>query len=188
VNVVGRNEIRTERKPRAYIAGPIFNEENLSVVNQIEDMLLRAGFEIFSPYRASREIWKGRKPADCSEQDRRLVLEGNISHLHWCDLLIARIGGTADGRIDTGTCWEMGYAHALNHDWDDPRPVTLAFQPDPDGRPLNLMLSGTVHGYATSWPALSLTISLCRDRGVHAIIGDALLDPTRMTQEQEPIR
>lgn len=142
----------------AYLAAPIFNEEQLEVVSHLHSMLTSHGCEVFSPYAASREIWKGRAPKDCTPDERAQVLRGNVEHLRWCNLLVAWLGGTDNGKTDTGVVWEMGYAGALSQtpamyegrplhggegkhrfEWDDNEPEREVYVP---GTPFTL---GYVH-------------------------------------------
>jgi Nucleoside 2-deoxyribosyltransferase len=136
---------------RAYLAAPIFNPEQLRVVEHLLNELEEAGFSTFSPYHASQMIWNGRAPKDCSDEERKQVLKGNIEHLH-CDLLLAWIGGYPEGFTDPGVVWEMGYCAALS---GAPaaygrlpvinRPIVCGYIDDSDMRQsMNLMLAGTV--------------------------------------------
>jgi nucleoside 2-deoxyribosyltransferase len=155
---------------RVYLAAPIFTPDQLRVVNELHALLANQGYEIFSPYHASRDIWAGRKPSECSPEERARVLRGNVEKLRWCDLLVAWLGGTKDGKTDTGVVWEMGFAAALTkgppamyegQEFTAPdektveeigvyitsRPFTLGFiHPDDvrQGKDINLMLAGTI--------------------------------------------
>jgi nucleoside 2-deoxyribosyltransferase len=84
----------------------------LDVVDALEHNLLAESFEVFSPYAASQQIWKGRAPKDCTPAERQQVLNGNVINLmRPTRLLVAWVGGTDDGRVDTGVAWEMGFFH-----------------------------------------------------------------------------
>lgn len=142
---------------KAYIAAPIFNPHQLSVVGGITNLLETAGIEFFSPYEASQAIWNGRAPKDCSPEERAQVLQGNIDNLN-CDLLVAWVGGTENGKTDTGVVWEMGYANALGV-------PTLAFIHEHDVRDnMNLMLAGTVDGVVKGYEELDKALRLIGSR------------------------
>lgn len=139
---------------RVYIAAPIFNPHQIAVVESIKEMCEnRIDAEVFSPYHASREIWAGRKPADCSQEERDLVVKGNVDNLHSCDVMVAwlnREDGGYDGRTDTGVLWEMGYFAALGRTRKQklqPGTITIGYVHPYDPIPekgLNLMLTGTM--------------------------------------------
>lgn len=144
---------------RAYIAAPIFNADQLRVVTAITIMLKMQEWEYFSPYEASQSIWKGRAPKDCSPEERDQVLRGNIDNLVWADTLVAWVGGTVDGRTDTGVVWEMGHFCALQRTFKTCNELTkvaghaekftLAYIHPTDSRQhMNLMLAGTVDAVA----------------------------------------
>jgi nucleoside 2-deoxyribosyltransferase len=98
-----------------YIAGPIFNPTHLRVVGEIKATLEMHGCEVFSPYEASRDIWAGRAPRDCTPEERSRVVDQNIDGLLWADTLVAWTGGhmSTMQNADTGTVWEMGYFKSL---------------------------------------------------------------------------
>lgn len=153
---------------KCYIAAPIFNKNQLQVVNSIHMMLKLLEYEIFSPYHASREIWKGRAPKDCSQEERDQVLRGNIDNLHWAELLLCWVGGTEDGRTDTGVVWEMGYFNALS-DWriraapEGMQGFTLAYIDPTDKRHnMNLMLAGTVSAVCYGQAQLHRALEMLR--------------------------
>lgn len=127
-----------------YLAGPIFNSRQIQTMTTLRD--LSEGMpqvRTFSPYHASRAIWLGRAPKDCTEEERRQVLQQNIDNLSWADVVLCvlnREDGGYDGRTDTGVVWEMGYATAIGRrvvGWVDPD-VSI-----PD-KGVNLMLAGTI--------------------------------------------
>lgn len=161
---------------KVYIAAPIFNAAQLQVVNRITMMLKLLEFDYFSPYEASRDIWKGRAPKDCSEEERKEVLNGNIDNLHTSDILLAWIGGTENGKTDTGVVWEMGYYNAisdyrrfLNNESDAvrlPNALTMAYVDPTDKRQsMNLMLAGTVDAIVYGPAQLQRALETLRRHG-----------------------
>lgn len=130
---------------RFYIAAPIFTPPQIEVVEMIKDRIEHQGrgHIIFSPYHNSQEIFAGRKPAQCSKEERAKVLDDNIASLDYCDVLLAWVGGMG-GFTDPGVVWEMGYCHRRVRE-NGMLPTTIAYIDDTDARPsMNLMLAGTV--------------------------------------------
>lgn len=174
-------------RAKAYLAAPIFTPEQLSVVNGIHAILEDNGFEVFNPYRASRTIWLGRAPKDCTPEERARVLTGNIENLLFpTELLVAWVGGTANGKVDTGVAWEMGFfrarrvlAAAMAH--------TIAYiDPADERQAMNLMLAGTVDAVAYGLPELNATIKMYCTAGPQAM--NAGYHPERLPQEADKIR
>jgi nucleoside 2-deoxyribosyltransferase len=128
-----------------YLAAPIFTKPQLEVVHAIRGTILREfpDAHLFSPYHNSQEIFAGRKPQECTAEERARVLDDNIAYLDVCDLLFAWVGGMG-GFTDPGVVWEMGYVHARKRN-SGSFPYTIAYIDDTDARPsMNLMLAGTV--------------------------------------------
>lgn len=184
---------------RVYIAAPIFNAEQVAVVETIKELVEnRLEAEVFSPYHASREIWKGRAPKDCSPEERAQVLSQNVEYLAWCDVLIAWINrgdDGYDGRPDTGVVWEMGYVRAIQDGaFDDTiertLPVTIAYvhpHTPVHRKGINLMLTGTVNALVTDLYQLQSALEHVRDeKWAHL---STLYSPSRDTfQERDQIR
>lgn len=154
---------------KAYLAAPIFTAHQLAVVGGIQDLLEHLGYEVFSPYHASRAIWNGRAPSQCTEEERQAVLKGNIMNLDRpTSLLVAWVGGTEDGRTDTGVTWELGYFHnrVVRNDYyhesgNGVPPMTLAYIDPQDKRQnMNLMLAGTIDAVARGGTELQRALSL----------------------------
>lgn len=152
---------------RVYIAAPIFNPNQLKVVRDITIMLKVMEYEYFSPYDNSQGIWKGRAPKDCSQEDRDRVLADNIINLNWAEVLLCWVGGTEDGKTDTGVVWEMGHFNALKrYGGSDPtaRRFTMAYiNPDDKRQNMNLMLAGTVDAVTQGPAQLYRALTMLRD-------------------------
>lgn len=86
---------RAGRRPRIYLASPIFTLAQLWLVEQARESLRGFGLEVFSPFH---DVGYG-SAADVVQLD----LEG----IHISDLVFA----IADG-LDSGTIYEIGYARA----------------------------------------------------------------------------
>lgn len=178
---------------KAYIAAPIFNDHQLGVVEGIKDLLEYYKYDVFSPYHASREIWKGRAPKDCTKAERTVVLEGNVNNLlRPTNLLVAWVGGTEDGRTDTGVAWEMGFFHnrATRGDYSEftPPPLTLAYIDPKDKRQsMNLMLAGTVYAMARGGTELQVALHLHAQREL-VMLGDNFRPDRHVQHESDTIK
>lgn len=175
---------------KAYIAAPIFTANQLAVVEGIKSLLEVYGYDVFSPYHASREIWKGRAPRDCAPEERAAVLDGNVENLNRpTNLLLAWVGG--GDHIDTGVAWEMGYFHnrTVRGDYGDttPKPFTIAYIDPMDPRQtMNLMLAGTVGAMARGGTELRTAIELHSRRQLETL--ENVFRPDRLVKhESEPI-
>lgn len=171
---------------KAYLAAPIFNEHQLAIVAGLKNMLEVFSFQVFSPYEASQGIWKGRAPKDCAPEERAEVLMGNVENLNYpTELLFAWVGGTEDGRVDTGVCWEMGYFHCRKR-MGNPGFALAYIHPDDQRQAMNLMLAGTVdavvHGPADASDALALYTTAGPSAVVHKYHPDKII-----AHEREPI-
>lgn len=84
---------------RIYLAGPGFDDEQLRVIHNLEELLEdKLGFEVYSPFRDGITL----KP-NSSMEDRDKVFEENVNEIYKSDILIA----ISDTR-DTGTIFEQG--------------------------------------------------------------------------------
>jgi hypothetical protein len=83
------------RRPRVYLASPIFTLAQLWLIEQVRESLQGFGLEVFSPYH---DVGYG------SADD---VVELDLEGIHVSDLVFA----VADG-LDSGTIYEVGYARA----------------------------------------------------------------------------
>jgi nucleoside 2-deoxyribosyltransferase len=175
---------------RAYIAAPIFNPDQLAVVRSITIMLKLLEVEYFSPYENSQGIWQGRAPKDCTPEERGQVLDDNIINLDWAQILICWVGGTDDGKADTGVTWEMGHFNALKrYGGSDPQTIrfTLAYiEPNDKRQNMNLMLAGTVDAVAFGPAQLHRGLELLRNDDRQTT--RRILSPDKqIAHEKEPI-
>jgi nucleoside 2-deoxyribosyltransferase len=144
----------------AYIAAPFFSPAQITVVDKIESLLLMHGYTYFSPYAESRAIWKGRAPKDCTAEERKAVINGNVRGLVQADVLVTWGGGTDTS--DTGVVWEMGYFYAITeYEHDDKQRFTLAYVHQTDTKQnLNLMLAETVDAAVYGQASLSRALRI----------------------------
>lgn len=167
-----------------YLAAPIFTPDQQAEVELLRSTMLMYG-NVFSPLHASRDIWKGRAPKDCSPEERAQVLEGNIAHLE-CDVVVAWVGGMG-GFTDPGVVWELGYATALNRTGLNSSPLIVAYiSPSDERQSMNLMIAGTVNVVAKGIPDLSRCLQLLYTEEYEVAFEEFHPDKL-LAQEREPI-
>lgn len=167
---------------KIYLAAPIFNPEQLAVVRLLKSVCEDYSHEVFSPYHNSQDIWQGRAPKDCTPEERAQVLEDNIKHIDWCDILLAWVGGMG-GFTDPGVVWEMGYAYGQAK-------FTLAYideEMDRERMSMNLMLSGTIDSVVTHRQSLSPVLLWLMDGERAFNLVRQSFPPSVLGQEREPI-
>ena len=98
--------------PRAYVAGPLFDDGERWFIEQVDALVADAGFITFLPHRDN-------PPKD--ETNVRFIFDNDKRGIDECDLVVANLNGIT---TDDGTAWELGYAYAngkyiigLHTDW-----------------------------------------------------------------------
>lgn len=86
--------------PRAYVAGPLFDEGERWFIEQVEALVADAGFATFLPHRDN-------PPKD--EHNVRDIFENDKRGIDEADVVVANLNGLG---TDDGTAWELGYAYA----------------------------------------------------------------------------
>ena len=86
--------------PRAYVAGPLFDEGERWWIEKVDALVAAAGFTTFLPHRDN-------PPKD--DSNIRAIFENDKRGIDSCDVMVASLNGLA---TDDGTAWEMGYAYA----------------------------------------------------------------------------
>lgn len=167
-----------------YLAAPIFNRQQVDVVEMIKAYAEGRGHKVFSPYHNSRDIWQGRAPKDCTPEERTQVLNDNINNIDWCDILLCWVGGMG-GFTDPGVVWEMGYAYAKGKF----QLVYIDDEMDADRPSMNLMLAGTVHAVVRGQAELNTALAELPPTKVYDPYSAvrALYPPSVLGQEREPI-
>lgn len=87
---------------KVYIGGPLFTEGDRKLLEDIDRLCTRVGLQTYLPHRDAGLFERGTKSS------RRFFL-GDLSKLDEVDLIIAVLNGI---EVDSGTSFEMGYAHA----------------------------------------------------------------------------
>lgn len=88
-------------RPRAYIAGPLFDEGERWWIEKVDALVADLGFETFLPHRDNPE-----KTAD----NTGLIFANDRRGIDECDVVVANLNGVT---TDDGTAWELGYSFAL---------------------------------------------------------------------------
>jgi nucleoside 2-deoxyribosyltransferase len=98
--------------PRAYVAGPLFDEGERWWIEKVDQLVADAGFVTFLPHRDN-------PPKD--EFNVRAIFENDKRGIDEADVVVANLNGVL---TDDGTAWELGYAYAkgkyiigLHTDW-----------------------------------------------------------------------
>ena len=99
-------------KPRAYIAGPLFDEGERWFIEKVESIVADAGFETFLPHRDNPPK---------TQDNIAEIFANDRNGIDTCDVVVANLNGIT---TDDGTAWELGYAFAhskyligLHTDW-----------------------------------------------------------------------
>lgn len=124
---------------KIYLASPFFNEKEIERMSKVRDILRAKGLDVFCPNEhQSPELEFG------SLEWREKTFKNDVDHIDWCDVVVAVVSqGNYD---DSGTCWELGFAHATN------KKVILV---NVEGNSINLMIANSLHAIITSYDELS---------------------------------
>lgn len=92
---------------KIYLASPFFNDEELKNVKKAEEILMKRGFQVFSPRLNEVRNDENTQSALWSKEtfmnDRRFI--------DWADAVVMLYYG---GYSDSGTAWECGYAYGTH--------------------------------------------------------------------------
>ena len=92
---------------KIYLASPFFNDEELKNVKKAEEILMKRGFQVFSPRLNEVRTDENTQSALWSKEtfmnDRRFI--------DWADAVVMLYYG---GYSDSGTAWECGYAYGTH--------------------------------------------------------------------------
>lgn len=91
---------------RVYLASPFFNEEEIELVKQVEDILVTKGLNFFSPMRNQyTHLEVGKHEWSIS------IFRNDVKFIDWSEIVVAIYHGNYS---DSGTAWELGYAFGTN--------------------------------------------------------------------------
>ena len=93
-----------EGRTMIYIAGPFFNEEEIAVLAQVEQILSERGLSFFSPRQHEAPGFVPQTP-----EWSRATFQLDRDAIDRCGLVLMVYHGNYS---DTGTAWECGYAYA----------------------------------------------------------------------------
>ena len=92
---------------KIYLASPFFNDEELKNVKKAEEILMKRGFQVFSPRLNEVRHDENTQSALWSKEtfmnDKRFI--------DWADAVVMLYYG---GYSDSGTAWECGYAYGTH--------------------------------------------------------------------------
>lgn len=98
--------------PRAYIAGPLFDEGERWFIEKVDSLVSEAGFTTFLPHRDNPPK---------TQDNIDLIFANDKNGIDSADIVVANLNGLT---TDDGTAWEIGYAYAngkyiigLHTDW-----------------------------------------------------------------------
>jgi nucleoside 2-deoxyribosyltransferase len=130
---------------KVYIAGPFFNPFQVAVIESIENLLADSSdIEFYSP-RTDGVVMN--MTVEERKQNSKRLFDLNKSNILDADLVVAVIDDK-----DTGTIWEMGFAHAKGID-------IVSFTNQNYG--VNLMLSESVVAHCRGIGELEDVIVAC---------------------------
>ncbi|MDD1676016.1 MAG: nucleoside 2-deoxyribosyltransferase [Methanomicrobiales archaeon] len=90
---------------RIYLAAPLFSEAEKRYNVYVRDLLVREGYDVYLPQEQRERVAEA-----ISDEDQEIFTRHLIT-LNRSDVIVAVCDGTD---TDSGTAWEMGYAHAQN--------------------------------------------------------------------------
>jgi len=103
------HKLMSERRPRLYIAAPLFSSAELSF-NECIKILLSPYFDIYLPQEDGDLLTDRVKCGDLLEHASKKIFLSDIKAIENCDILLIVLDGRS---IDEGAAFELGYAFAL---------------------------------------------------------------------------
>jgi nucleoside 2-deoxyribosyltransferase len=85
---------------KAYLAGPLWKEQDRAYLEQIDALCKELGYETYLPHRDIGVYQQG---------DSNKFFVKNRDMVDWADVIVAVLDWKY---IGSGTAWEIGYAHA----------------------------------------------------------------------------
>jgi nucleoside 2-deoxyribosyltransferase len=93
-----------KRKKTVYLAGPLFTHAELKYNLELKDMMIKKGFSVFLPQVDAEDA-----AAEREKQNQEYIFKKCLEGLNSSDIVVAVLDGVD---VDSGTAWEIGYAHA----------------------------------------------------------------------------
>jgi len=88
-----------------YLAAPLFSDAECDFNSKLRDELEGIGLSVFLPQEHSNDSDSKR---DARQES---IFSKNVAAIDKADILVAVLDGVD---VDSGTAWEIGYAHALH--------------------------------------------------------------------------
>lgn len=88
-----------------YLAAPLFSDAECDFNSMLRDKLEKIGMSVFLPQEHSNDSDYVR---DARQES---IFSKNVAAIDKADILVAVLDGVD---VDSGTAWEIGYAHALD--------------------------------------------------------------------------
>ncbi|MGP9723090.1 nucleoside 2-deoxyribosyltransferase [Corynebacterium sp. AOP40-9SA-29] len=96
---------------RVYLAGPeVFLPDAADVVARMQQVCRDNGLTPIAPLDAGLDETAAPEPA---APDATRIFDKNIAKIHSADAVIANVNHFRGAEPDSGTCFELGFAHAL---------------------------------------------------------------------------
>lgn len=116
---------------KVYLASPFFNERELKVLAEVEEILESRGLNVFKPKDNQFDKLKaGTSPWSLA------TFNNDKKFIDWADIVVAVYHGNYS---DSGTAWEVGYAYGTQ------KPVVVVHV----GEASNLMIHEGSHANVT---------------------------------------
>lgn len=90
---------------RVYLASPFFNEKEIELVEEVEQILHEKGLSVFSPMRCQMEDLEAGTP-----HWSIATFMNDVKFINTSDVVVAVYHGNYS---DSGTAWELGYAYGI---------------------------------------------------------------------------
>jgi nucleoside 2-deoxyribosyltransferase len=100
---------KVSRKPRAYLAAPLFNEMERSFNANIE-LMLAPFIDVFLPQRDGGLLTKLVADGMALNLAKKYVFKKDVDAIASSDIIIAVLDGRT---VDEGVAFELGYGYAL---------------------------------------------------------------------------
>ncbi|MCR6481030.1 nucleoside 2-deoxyribosyltransferase [Variovorax sp. ZS18.2.2] len=108
------NTPSTLARPRVYLAGPdVFHPNSDDIFAGLIADCERFGLEALVPSDSAHEKLKGGGATTTGEQKAQCFFEANIDMLRRADAVVANLQAFRGLEPDSGTVFEVGFAHAL---------------------------------------------------------------------------
>jgi len=133
---------------KIYLAGPLFTEGERSFCVLLKQRLERLGFEVLWP-------WELTEQNGCSSLLNQTIFRTNVLAIESADFLVAILDGSD---VDSGTAWELGYAHSKGKKIFGIR-TDFRLSGDNPESVVNIMLSQSILQIARSIAQLEVAIS-----------------------------